>query len=214
MITIRTADLVGILTDTIPFASPDEDFETYNAVRLEWDGHQLHTLSTDRYRIAWSTWDPDDEPETDQQDDLFTTWGGADQPWHVQIPLADAKDIVSAYKLPAKEAVGVPLTVEQVDGQLRVVRARETGHSAITMVIRGLDDADWIDPRTLLAKHDTVQPAGVVAYTAKLLADFAKVRPRGALRLTHTAGPTLVNVGERFSGAIVPVKEGNDDGGA
>lgn len=213
-VTIPTSELVGLLGDTIPFASPSDEVPVLNAIRVEWDGAQLHAMSTDRYRIGWSTWDPSDDPDEGRQDDLFTEYGSDEdgEQWHLHIGLADAKDIVAAYRLGAKED-DAPLTVARVvtaEGeQLTVDRSRLTGYSAITMVVRGAHADPDPNIRGLLAKHDTAVPVGEIAYTAKLLADFAKVRARGPLRLTFTGETkaTLVAIGDRFVGAIVPVKE-------
>lgn len=213
-VTIPTSELVGLLADTIPFASTADEVPVLNAIRLEWDGKQLHAMSTDRYRIGWSTWDPDDDPDGERQDDLWTTWGSdGDEQWHIFVSLADAKDIVGAYRLGAKED-DAPLTVERVistaEGeQLMIERSRLTGYSAITMVVRGVAADPDPDIRGLLARHDATEPVKEIAFGAKLLADFSKVRPRGPLRLTFT-GETrvaLVAIGERFVGAIQPVKE-------
>ncbi|WP_213451561.1 hypothetical protein [Rhizomonospora bruguierae] len=59
MITIPTGELVGLLGDVVPFASPDKDMPNYNVVRLEWDGEMLHALTCDTIRIGWSSWHPD-----------------------------------------------------------------------------------------------------------------------------------------------------------
>jgi hypothetical protein len=207
MITIPTRDLVGIVADAIPFASTDAETPATNAVRVEWDGGQLHAMATDHYRIAWSTWDPDDPGDEVEQPDLFTEPGGTDEPWHFYCPLDDAKSLAAAYKLPPKEG-GCPLTVEHSRGLLTVKRARETGHSALTMTIVGLRLDNPPDIRRLLAGHSAVDPVTEVAYTGKWLSDFgAKVRQRGPLRLTFAGKLTLVAVGERFTGAIVPVRE-------
>jgi hypothetical protein len=218
-VTIPTTDLVGILADTVPFASPDTEVPVLNAIRVEWDGAALHAMSTDRYRIAWSTWNPDDEPDDDRQDDLFADWGADDifEKWHVHIALDDAKDIIGAYKLPAKEAGGVAVSVRRVvdaaGEQLVVDRSRLTGHSAITMVVRCMAVDPDPDIRGLLARHDVAEPVRQITYNARFLADFAKVRQQGPLRMTHTpSGMTLVAIGERFVGAIQAVKEAGTDG--
>lgn len=212
-VTIPTSELVGLLGDCIPFASPDDDVPQLNAVRLEWDGRQLHAMSTDRHRIAWSTWDPEDDPDGDRQSDLWTEFGSdTDEQWHILIALADAKDIVGAYRLGAKED-DAPLTVARAvtsnGEQLTVDRSRLTGYSAITMVVRGVVADPDPDIRGVLSRFDTAAPVGEISYGAKLLADFAKVRQRGPLRLTFTGDrrPTLVAIGERFVGAIQPVIE-------
>lgn len=213
-ITISTGDLCGILGDCIPFALPSEDLPVLNAVRLEWDGDQLHALATDQVRIAWSTWDPGDDPDVEGafQPDLMTEYGGADDPWSIMLPLPDAKELERNFRLKPKER-GCPLTVDFDDGQLRVDRSRNTGHSALRMVVAADPfAADWPDVRGLLAKHSTAAPLLNISYTARLLADFGKVRPRGPLRLTFTGEtkPTLVEIGKRFVGAIQPVREENE----
>lgn len=205
MITIRTADLVGILADTIPFASADKELPNLNCVRVEWDGSQVHALTTDGYRIGWSSWHPHDEPETDAQDDLFSDWGGADDPWVAVLSLEDAKELVSIFKLPPKEG-HAPLTVDLVGGQLKVVRSRETGHSAVTGQFRaGLDETP--DVRKLLADADRTQETRSIAFNAKWLADFAKVRPKGPLSMRFAEKLVHISIGERFVGAIAPAKE-------
>lgn len=214
-ITIPTGDLCGILADCVPFAYPLDELPVINAVRLEWDGNQLHAMATDRYRVAWSTWDPADEPdaEGDQQDDLFTRWGSDDSAWTLLIPLPDVKDLISNFKLKPKES-GCPLTVDRhvdVAGpQLVVDRSRLTGHSALRMVIVGdKADAEYPDLRKLLADNSSAKPVRAISYTPRLLADFGKVRPRGPMRMTFTGdrGLTHVEIGDRFVGAIQPVKD-------
>lgn len=80
MICVPTGDLTGILADVTHFASPDLEVPQLNCVRVEWDGEMLHALATDTIRIAWSSWHRDDEPDGETQDDLFTEFGGADDP--------------------------------------------------------------------------------------------------------------------------------------
>lgn len=209
-IVIPTGDLTGILADVIPFASADKEDPTLNTVRLEWDGELLHAYATDRFRIAWSQWSQDDEPDGDAQDDLFTTWGGADEPWSLVLPLADVKDIVSNYKLGPKEA-RVPLTVDVHNGQIKIVRSRDTGHSAITMAVQGLTLVEYPDLRKILQDSDVASKVSGLAYSARFLADFAKVRQRGAMELLFTGEHSLTHVaiGKRFIGAIMPTRLGD-----
>jgi hypothetical protein len=216
-ITIPTGDLVGVLTDVLPFASPDKG-SPLCAVRLEWDGTQLHALATDRYSAAISTWDPDDDPESTEQEDLFTRWGGADDPAAVTLPAAEAKDVADVFKLGPKE-LWTPLTVDLTNGhRLKVVRTRDTGFSAITQVVEAVPaGTEFPDIRRLLAEANRFQPIDGLMYDAKRLALFAKVRQRGPLRLTFThrdkGGPGLTHVaiGDRFTGAIMPAREKTDD---
>lgn len=211
MITIPTGDFVGLLADVIPFAGTDDDIPTINCVRLEWSGTRLDALATDRYRIAISQWEPGDVGEDEAiQDDLFSEWGSGDDPWRTTIDLNDAKELVKVFKLGEKE-YSVPLTVDYEFGRARftVKRAKETGHSAITIVLE-TTEVEFPDVRALLAKNDTLEPVTSLGFTARLLADFGKVRPRGPLELSFTGeqGLTLVAIGERFHGAIMPVRVG------
>lgn len=206
MITIPTGDLTGVLSDVIPFAFPKDDFPMLNVVRLEWDGHALHTLTTDRYRVGWSTWEPGDVGKFEEvQDDLFADWGSGDDPWACTLALADAAEIAKVFKLSHKESQ-VPLTVDyEADRRrLTVKRAKETGHSAITISAEDTFEANFPDVRTLLANADKLAARREVEYTAAFLADFAKVRPRGPLSMRHTRSLTHVSIGERFVGAIMP----------
>lgn len=212
-LTVPTWDLVGVVADCVPFAFPKDDMPMLHGVRVEWDGDRLHALSTDRYRIAWSQWHPDDDPPADTQDDLWTKFGGADDPWGVFLSLGDAKKLVQIYKLPMKES-RTPLTVDVDLNRLTVRRARETGHSAIQAVFDGLE-VDVPDVRELLADSSALTGVDQVSYYAHFLADFAKVRPAGPLemRFTGPTGPTHVSIGERFVGAIMPVRLGDEAGG-
>jgi hypothetical protein len=205
VITIPTGDLTGVLADVVNFAHPKADVGTLNCVRLDWDGEYLHATATDRIRLGISTWHPDDEPDDDGQDDLFSNWGGADNPWSILMPLDDAKDVISNYKLGPKE-YRVPLTIDLHQGVLKVERSRDTGHSRLVMQIQGVLD-EYPNVREMLANNDRIEPVTGQKYTAKFLADFAKVRARGPLQLAFAAGLTHVTIGKRFVGAICPLPE-------
>lgn len=212
MITIPTGDLTGILADVIPFAFPDDDLPDIHCVKVEWDGRMVHALATDRYRVGISTWEPGAVAEGEQvQDHLFADWGSGDDPWAAVVALGDAKELVDVFKLGKKE-LQVPLTVDYDPSRQRVTvkRARDTGHSAITVVADG-QGVMFPDVRGHLAKADAVKPARKASYAAKWLADFAKVRPFGPMELTFTAGLTHVAIGERFVGAIMPVGRSIED---
>jgi hypothetical protein len=209
MITIPTADLVGILSDVVPFAWADEEIPDINCVRIEWDGYKLHALATDRYRLGWSTWEPGDVAVGEEvQDDLFTDWGSGDDPWAISIALDEAKELIKVFKLPPKEG-HTPITVDYdaTRWTAKVVRSRDTGHSAITVVVPDTR-ATFPDLPALLAKNDALAATTGANYTAKYMADFAKVRPLGPLALRFSEGLTHVSIGERFVGAIMPVKIG------
>jgi hypothetical protein len=215
VITIPTGDFTGLLADVIPFADTDEQIPSTNCVCLEWVGAGLAALATDRYRIAISEWEPGDIGKDEAiQDDLFSDWGSGDDPWRTTIDLADAKELVKVFKLSEKE-YSVPLTVdyEQPRARLTVKRDRNSGHSAITIVLE-TTEVEFPSVRALLGKNDTLEPVTSLGYSAKLLADFGKVRARGPLEMSFTGreGLTHVRIGERFVGAIMPVRIG--EGGA
>lgn len=212
-VTITTADLVGLLGDTIPFAHGDDDLPYLNAINVVWDGDKLHAQATDMYRIAWSSWHQDDEPERDYQTDLLAPVGSDDDPWQVLVPLDDAQHLVKTFKLPPKESYAV-VTLDVDVHRLTVKRARETGHCQIRVDIDGVQTAEGVgfpDLAALLSKFDVVSKVDGIAFNPKLLADFGKVRPRGnamSLRFTGEDSAVLVTIGERFCGSIMPVREG------
>ena len=206
-ITIPTGELTGLLNDVTPFALPDEDLPELSAVRLEWDGQVLHAFAHDLHRVAWSQWCPDDPPVDPEQQQLGVEWGGADDPWAITIALRDAKEIAAVFKVPNKERE-CPLGMHyQADGRLKVARSRESSRSALTGI--------WEDTglpfdnlRERLSRWDRLKAIRSIAFNAALLADFELVRPRGPLRLTFTGEekPTLVEIGPRFCGAIMPIR--------
>jgi hypothetical protein len=214
VITIPTGDLTGVLADVIPFAMDDDGVPDINCVRLEWNGSRLDALATDSHRVACSQWVPGDIYGDDPiQDDLFTDWGTNNlEPWALNIGLDDAKELVKVFKLGPKER-SCPLTIDYDPGRNRLTinRNRDTGHSAITIAVDGTS-AIFPDVRAWLAKNDVLGDVREVAFTALSLADFAKVRPQGPLDLRFTGPDSMVHVaiGERFFGAIMPVRIGGD----
>ncbi|MFI5934747.1 hypothetical protein [Actinoplanes sp. NPDC051494] len=208
MITIPTGDLTGVLGDVIPFVFPDDDLPDLHCVRLEWDGTMLHALSTDRFRMAVSSWHPDDEPDADVQDDMFVRWGGADDPWTATLTLEDAKELVKVFKLPPKKQ-RVPLTLDFANEQVTVRRDRDTGYTAVRLDVPD-QLAQFPDIRKLLADSDRLKPITGLMFNAKFLADFGKVRPRAPMQLSFTGSTAIthVGIGKRFLGAIMPLREG------
>lgn len=209
MIMIPTSDLTGILNDAVPFASDDEDLPAFHCLRIEWDGAMLHTLTMDGIRVAISSWHPDDKPDEDTQDALGTEWGGADEPWTAIVGHADAVHLAKTFKLPVKRG-HIPLVVDfdAARGRLAVTRYRDTDLSEIRVAVNTLL-LDVMDIRRLVADAQVTEKVEKVAFNPRLLADFAKVRPRGAMRMwfggeTH---PVRVEIGKRFTGLIMPVRE-------
>lgn len=212
-LTVPTWDLVGVVADCVPFAFPKDDIPSLNGVRLEWDGSMLHALSTDQLRVAWSQWHPDDDPPFEVQDELGASWGSGDHPWGVFLSLADARKLVAVYKLPPKQSRAA-LTVDVDLDRITVHRSDDTGHPEITCVFHSVDTT-LPDHRGMIAKASTLKRVDQLAFGARQLADFGKVRPAGPLELRFTGNhsPVHVAIGKRFVGAIQPVKLDPEDGG-
>jgi len=212
-ITIPTGELIGLLGDVLPFAFTDDDLPDINAVRLHWDGSMLHAQATDRFRIGWSSWHPDDDPDVDYQEDIFAPLGGADDPWTATLPLAAAQETVQVFKL-SKKLAHILLTVDHdaENGRLTIRRDRTAGMSALRLV-HDVPLLNFPDVSRTLAEHNEVKPVAGIAFTAKYLADFSRVRARGPLTLSFAgqSGLTHVAIGKRFTGAIAPVREERDE---
>lgn len=210
MITIPTAEFVGLISDVQNFAFPKDDLPDLNVVRIEWDGDMLHTAATDSMRCARSSWHPDDDPANAKatQGAMFTVYGGADERWVVFAALADAKELVKIYKLSDKEGQ-IPLTLDYEDGRLRVRRSRDTGHSAITTLVESRM-VEFPDLRKMLDVAPELQGVEEIHYVGRHLADFGTVRQRGAMRMSFCGlrNATRVTIGERFVGTIRPERVG------
>lgn len=212
MIYIPTGELVGVLNDVIPFACDDDELPTLNCVRLEWDGTMFHAMATDRHQLGWASWHPDDQPDSDGQDDAFTTWGGVDEPWQIVLTLADVEELVKNFKLPVKRH-RVPLTLDADFDRLTVRRARDTGHSdmRVTWQAAPVDIVDVPDVRDALKDNSTLRPVTGLAVAAHRLAAFGKVRTRGPVEMSFTGadGLILVRIGNRFEGGVMPTRVGD-----
>jgi hypothetical protein len=212
-ITIPTTEFVGLIGDVLAFAFPKLDLPHVNCVRFDWDGEMLHAAATDTLRAARSSWHPDDADGSSDQDSLFTTLGGADDPWTVIAGYAEARELVSVYKLPSKEG-RTPLALDYNRGSLRVIRTRDTGHQAITTVVES-KAVDFPDVRKALDVEPVVEGVEAIHFVGQHLADLGSVRQRGALRLTF-AGPrraTRVTIGERFVATLNPDRVGEREHG-
>ena len=211
MLTIPTAELCGLLTDTIPFAFPADELPSINVVRLEWDGARLTATATDKVRAVISAWSPDDNPLGEPaEDDLFAEWGSDDpgERWALSLLLADAAELVKVFRLPAKQG-RTPLTVDALPtmGRVAVGRSRDTGHSELSATY-DCGSEPFPDVRKMLAAASELSSVDGIAYTARQVADFAKVRAFGPMELDFTGRHkiTHVRIGSRFVGAISPVR--------
>lgn len=212
-ITIPTTEFVGLIGDVLAFAFPKPDLPHVNCVRFDWDGEMLHAAATDTLRAARSSWHPDDADGSSDQDSLFTTLGGADDPWMVIAGYAEARELVNVYKLPSKEG-RTPLALDYNRGSLRVIRSRDTGHQAITTVVES-KAVDFPDVRKALDVEPVVEGVEAIHFVGQHLADLGSVRQRGTLRLAF-AGPrraTRVTIGERFVATLNPDRVGEREHG-
>jgi hypothetical protein len=212
-ITIPTTEFVGLINDVLAFAFPKPDLPHVNCVRFDWDGEMLHAAATDTLRAARSSWHPDDADGSSDQDSLFTTLGGADDPWTVIAGYAEARELVNVYKLPSKEG-RTPLTLDYNRGSLRVIRSRDTGHQAITTVVES-KAVDFPDVRKALDVEPVVEGVEAIHFVGQHLADLGSVRQRGALRLAFAGArrATRVTIGERFVATLNPDRVGDRESG-
>jgi hypothetical protein len=212
-ITIPTTEFVGLIGDVLAFAFPKPDLPHVNCVRFDWDGEMLHAAATDTLRAARSSWHPDDTDGSSDQDSLFTTLGGADDPWTVIAGYAEARELVNVYKLPSKEG-RTPLTLDYNRGSLRVIRSRDTGHQAITTVVES-KAVDFPDVRKALDVEPVVEGVEAIHFAGQHLADLGSVRQRGTLRLAFAGArrATRVTIGERFVATLNPDRVGDRESG-
>lgn len=194
MITIPTAELLGLIQDVAPFAYQHDDDPDINVLQIRWDGDMLHMAATDRSRAARSSWSPRDEPGADGR--LLSGFGGADNPWGVLSPLPSVLELIRVYKLPEKKA-HAPLQLDWNGSRLRVIRRKDTGHQAITTEV----DTVLVEFPNLTAALDVeMMPEKIdsIAFEPAHVATFAGVRPRGSLRIDVHPDFCRVRVGPRF----------------
>lgn len=214
MITVPSTDLHGILSDALLFASPDKEDLERRCVQLRWDGDQLHACATDAVRVAVSSWSRDDPPDSDVQGTLGVELGGADGPWHILLAYDDVKHLLGAAK-PVKGLEYVPLFLDVTGRVLSVKRAKESRVPGFALSYDGLP-TPFPDLRFVVVQAlGRAEPAKEIWLNMVLAADFGKVRQRGGAAKWTFAGPdrpAVVEIGERFVGAIQPVRSGNGAG--
>ena len=87
-ITMPTREFVGLLTDVLTFATPEDENTAWYRVVLEWDGERLHASAGDGVRCAHTSWGPDDESDEDQGE-LFDTVRPSDDAQTLVLPNGD-----------------------------------------------------------------------------------------------------------------------------
>jgi len=211
---VPTRELLTLLRDAAPFASPDADNLDLHVVQIQWDADddRLNVFAADGYRTAWSSWGPDDipEPVRGEQDMLGTDFGptGPDAgTTAITIDVGDIKDILNTFKVDKKDG-RVPLRITLRPEGMTIYRSPDSGYSEHTLRLKSTQ-ARFPDVRGMLAnwaaKVATTQGALTVSYTPTLLKDFTGVRPGSVLELTFASEKiTLVRVGRYFRGSICP----------
>ena len=170
-------------------------------------------MATDELRMGVSSWHPDELPEAAAQEGVFARRGGTSRPWSVVVGLPDAALLAKTFKVNEKNW-WVPLGLDYIEGitdraKLRVARNTDSGLPglAATVVDR---DVDLPDVRQLLAAEPLPRPVESIEFNGEMLAAFGQVRQRGGgLKLTFagTDGMARVTVGDRFRGALIPIRK-------
>ncbi|MFY1595438.1 hypothetical protein [Micromonospora sp. WMMD737] len=209
---IPSGDFVGLINDVLPLAGQDKEIPETFAIRIQWDGEQVHAMATDELRMGVSSWHPDDLPEEAMQEGVFARRGGTSRPWSIVLGLPDAALLAKTFKVNEKNW-WVPVGLDYVEGitdraKLRAARSTDSGMPglAVTVVDR---DVDLPDVRQLLAVMPPAAPVDAIEFNGEMLAAFGQVRQRGGgLKLTFagTDAMSLVTVGDRFRGAIQPIR--------
>ena len=217
MLTIPTADLLGTIGDCLPFISGDKEDVERRCVHLRWDGAMFHASSFDGIRAAVSSWDPDDIPDTDVQDEIGTALGeDTDGEWEFLLSSDDAAHLLKTAK-PVKGMEYVPLFVTFDGPLLTVRRAKATRLPGFTLAYDGMGHA-FPDLRGFVVEAaGKTEPVKEISFNAVLMADFGKVRQRGNPARWTFAGdrsPAVVEIGERFVGALMPVRPAEDKAAA
>lgn len=209
-LTIPTSDLVGCVADALNFISPDREDVERRVVHLRWDGALFHASATDSIRVAVSSWSPDDPPEQDEQHELGVELGSDDGPWEFLLSSDDATHLVKTAK-PVKGLEHVPLYVEYDGEVLGVKRAKQSRVPGFTL---SYDAQPYVFPdlrKFVVDAMANAEPVKEIALSMALLKGFAEVRQRGAAARWTFAGterPAVVEIGNRFIGAIQPARAG------
>lgn len=218
MITIPTHELIGMISDMLPFVDTDKDSIATHCVRIEQSDDTLTMLATNRAQVFRVTWSSENDGHN---------WGAGSN-FSVRISPTDAKAIVSAFKLGQKLDYAVLrvsariMSVEDNTYRLEIWRgAEEDMWSALTMHVTGrgtpiADNGDAPEPDihgliNSAAGDDRpeVMLAGLT-WSPKLLANLGKVERHGAVRIAHRSsrdGAPVYVKAERLDGIMFPVKE-------
>lgn len=215
MITLSTAELLGMIGDMLPFVDPDKDSTAHHCIRIEQKGDTLTMLATNRaqaFRVGYVA---------------ESAAGITLEEFDVRISPVDAKAIVSAFKLGIKlEHAPVTLRVRGTSARHLVVsrEREEEAWSALTMHVTAREapnleagDSPEIDIHQVVgaASRAHVNMVPAIAWSPRLLANLGKVERHGEMVMAFTStrdgAPVYVQAGERFDGIMYPVKRERED---
>lgn len=209
-----TREFVGLLTDVLPFASPDDEDTAWHRIVLTWDGARLHASAGNGLRMAWMSWGVDDGDQPTIPAFAYTPEG--DSQWELAILPSDAKELATKFKVSPKEGE-TPLLVDGSADGITVRRHSDTGMVALTgaALSRPWDDNAPNIPDQIGKVADRAsngQPVKVAAFSGMLLADFANpkvVRQRGDVILSFGPASAYVQIGRHFRGALINAERPN-----
>lgn len=216
MLIVPTGDLVGLLSDVLPFADPSKDSPNFG-VLIEWDGEALHAHATDSLSAGISTWDLDniDRDLAEQAEQLGVHYGPTQESeprWRVFVGLDDAKEIVKTFKLAFKFR-GVPLHVKVNESRSRfmVERTRDTGKTEHVMSVQPVHEHEGTFPdlRAQIARAEqNVQPSTRIPVYGHRLAALEHAGRHGVIEQIPIAFAdselVVVRAGEAFVGFVTP----------
>lgn len=210
MITIPTTELIGCLSDVLPVISDPKD--DLAGVKIYWDGESLHFTTYDVNSGATVVWTPGEGAEGDYDDDGTIDdieWGGPDDPWQTWIPLAQAKEILKLFKLPAK-LWRFPVTLKcSLSGDRLTVERTDSPKGERLLSIPGMPEqlSKIPDVRNYCQDQDfSPTDRHMIGFAPFRIGAFGNVRPHGMLYLVlgRDGDPVQVNVGLRFAGFVYP----------
>jgi hypothetical protein len=219
MLIVPTGDLVGILSDVLPFAPAGKDNAHYG-VLLEWDGTALHAHAADGLSAGISTYDPEDPNDFGEDNDQ--AWGpfGETPRWRVFVTADDVAEIVKTFKVPYKlRAIPLFLRVDETGARLTIERHRASGKTAHVMTVEPTDaDRSFRDIRAEVERFDKnpVELSRIPVWAHRVAA-FEQAGRRGVMWQypveMSDASLLVIRIGERFVGYTTLYREPKQSAG-
>lgn len=209
-ITIPTTELIGGLSDVLPIITDPKG--SLAGVMVSWDGEALHFTAYDVYSGGTVEWVPGEgaegaTSEDDETPDDEPDWGGDDAAWRTWIWLAQAKEIVKLFNLPAK-LWRTPVTMECSIGGDRLIIERMDGPRGYRNLTLDADPSQLkhVADIAAIARSRQITAQVTLAFSPHRLAAFGGVRAHGvmAMELGGENDPVGVSIGTRYVGFIYP----------